>query len=128
MKTFNVYDLDNNLVNTVNADLDFLSGFYPGFTFEEIIAPEPVIVPETRMSVRAFKKRLTTAERVAIRAAATTDPIVFDFIDLVDSSTFIDLTDQDTVDGLNYCEAQGLIAAGRANDILSAPVTDNEKI
>ena len=35
-------------------------------------------------------------------------------------ATYIDLEDPDTIDGVNYLEAVGVIASGRANEILSS--------
>ncbi|NRA52376.1 MAG: hypothetical protein HRU12_24885, partial [Phaeodactylibacter sp.] len=52
-------------------------------------APE---VPDMRITKLAFKNRMTSAERIAIRAAATTDPVIFDFMDLVSDATYIDLS------------------------------------
>ena len=83
--------------------------------------------PETKVTKLAFKQRMTAAERIAIRTAASTDPIVFDFMDLVDSAIYIDLARQDTQDGVNYLESAGLLAAGRAAQILTAPITQDER-
>ena len=83
--------------------------------------------PDMRVTKLAFKQRMTAAERIAIRTAATTDAIVYDFMDLVDSATFIDLARQDTQDGVNYLESAGLLAAGRAAQILTNPITDEER-
>jgi len=72
----------------------------------------------SNISKLEFKQRLTQAERIAIRTAAKTDDIVYDFMDLLDSSSFIDLMHVDTIAGVNYLESQGLIATGRATEIL----------
>lgn len=85
---------------------------------------DPVSMKVTRL---AFKQRFTTAERLAIRAAAATNPLVFDFQDLVDSATYIDLARQDTKEAVNALEQLGLIGAGRAIEILSPPVNEEER-
>lgn len=85
---------------------------------------EPESLKITRLS---FKQRFTTAERLAIRAAAVANPLVFDFQDLVDSATYIDLARQDTKDAVNALEQLGLIGAGRAIEILSPPVNEDER-
>ena len=90
------------------------------------ITPTPA-PPNMRVTKLAFKQRMTAAERIAIRTAASTDPIVFDFMDLVDSATYIDLARQDTQDGVNYLEAQGHLAAGRANEILTNAIQAEER-
>lgn len=83
-------------------------------------------VPSTKITKLAFKQRLTQEERIQIRTAASANPVVFDFEDLVNSATFIDLTRSDTIAGLTQLEAAGLLATGRANEILTAPVQDHE--
>ena len=75
----------------------------------------------------AFKQRFTAEERIAIRTAAAVNPIVYDFQDLVDSATYIDLGRVDTISAVNALEQYGLIAEGRAAEILSPPVNEDEK-
>ena len=94
---------------------------------EYVYATPTPTPPDMRVTKLAFKQRMTAAERIAIRTAATTDAIVYDFMDLVDSATFIDLARQDTQDGVNYLESVGLLAAGRAAQILTNPITDEER-
>lgn len=74
----------------------------------------------------AFKQRLTQSERIAIRQVAATNPLVYDFVDLMDSATFIDLARIDTIQGVNYLEQTIPLAEGRANEILSSPVQPEE--
>ena len=81
----------------------------------------------TKITKLAFKQRLTQSERIAIRTAAATNPIVYDFLDIMDSATFIDLSRQDTIDGVNAMEAAGLLAVGRADEILNNPVQPDEE-
>jgi hypothetical protein len=82
---------------------------------------------DMRITKLAFKQRFTQDERVAIREAAKTIPQVYDFEDLVNSATFVDLMARETVTAVNYIEQSGLIGAGRAAEILSAPVEDIER-
>lgn len=82
--------------------------------------------PATTITKLAFKNRFTQAERIALRTASQTDPVVFDFMDLVSDATFIDLSRQDTMEGVNYIESQGYIDEGRADDILTSPVQPGE--
>lgn len=80
----------------------------------------------SRITKLAFKQRLTQAERIAIRNAAKENDLVYDFQDLLDSATFVDLKRQDTIDGVNQLEQSGLLAEGRADEILNAPVQQHE--
>lgn len=84
-------------------------------------------VADMRVTKLAFKHRFTQAERIAIREAAQTVPEVYDFEDLVNSASFIDLARSDTIAAVHYIEAGGLIAEGRAVEILSPPVEDIER-
>jgi len=49
----------------------------------------------------------------------STDTIIRVFLDDIQSAEYIDLGLQETIDGVNYLESQGLIGAGRAAEILS---------
>lgn len=82
--------------------------------------------PEFKITKLAFKNRMTQAERIAIREASQTNPVVYDFLDLVSDAQFIDLTHNDTIAGVNYLESEGLLAAGRADEILTNPVMSEE--
>lgn len=82
---------------------------------------------DMRITKLAFKQRFTQDERIAIRAASETIPQVYDFQDLVNSATFIDLSRQDTIDAVNAIEQLGLIQDGRAEVILGPPVEDIER-
>ena len=100
----------------------------------QITAPEgatiifdPVMPVDSRITKLAFKQRMTQAERIAIRVAAKNNPVVYDFQDLMDSATFIDLSRQDTIDGITAMESAGLLAEGRASEILTAPIDDLER-
>jgi hypothetical protein len=78
--------------------------------------------PETPQPVRVithlkFLERFTQAERTAIRQS--TDPVVDDFMFMMEKAQNIDLDYPDTVQGMNYLEAQGLIAPGRAAEVLA---------
>lgn len=91
-----------------------------------VIAPQQE--PPKHITKLAFKQRMTAAERIAIRTAAESDPIIYDFLDLVADSTFIDLERQDTIDGVNYLEANGHLAEGRASEILTNPIQQIERV
>jgi len=63
---------------------------------------------------------MTQAERIAIRAAGATNPVVNDYIELMNAVTdVVHLDDLDTAAGVHALEAVGLLAAGRAAEILA---------
>lgn len=75
----------------------------------------------------AFKQRFTTEERLAIRAEAAVNPLVYDFQDLVDSATYIDLERADTASSVNTLEQLGLIGVGRSIEVLSSVINEGER-
>jgi hypothetical protein len=64
-----------------------------------------------------FRSRFTMQEKIAMYDS--TDTLIRVFLDDIQSAEYIDLAIQDTIDAVNYLESQGLIAAGRAAEILS---------
>ena len=91
-----------------------------------------------RITKLAFRNRFTKAEKAGIEFAALDDPTApiaqrqqaaalrADLKDQ-EQATFIDLDDEDTRAGVLTLEAVGLIAAGRAVEILDTPVQDKER-
>ena len=103
-----------------------------GWDGTQFVAPpvplKPPAPPEQRhMAPASFKRRLSQPERIGIRQAAKVSDEVYDFMDLLDTSKFIDLDDPLTQYGLQQLEAAGLLAAGRADEILNAPVLESER-
>ena len=87
-------------------------------------APAPSPSEATKVSPVEFKLLFTSAERVAIKAARATDPVIDDFYDIVEDPrlTFVDLGLQSTQDALSYMVAQGLLTAERRSEILAGVV------
>jgi hypothetical protein len=103
----------------------------PGWSYDgqDFTAPAPQAAPDygTKISRLALKLRMTADERKNIRAAAESNADVYDLMDLLSDSTYIDLTRPETVQGIQTLEAAGLLGAGRADEILTTPVTEGEK-
>jgi hypothetical protein len=108
--------------NWVKSDVAGIGWDYDGVKFTP--AEMPIEMKITKLS---FKQRFTAQERIAIRTAAATNPVVYDFQDLVDSATYIDLARADTIDALKQLEQFGLIAEGRSDVILGPPIAEDEK-
>ena len=97
-----------------------------------------VLAPATRITRLAFRNRFTQAEKVALELAALDDPAApmpqrqqaaalrATLADTV-AATFIDLSRAETRTGVQSLEAGGLLAAGRALQILDAPVQPEER-
>ena len=70
-------------------------------------------------TILEFKRRMTQAERVTIRTAAKSNASVEDFMDMLDSAQEVRSDDPDLAAGLQLLEAAGMLAAGRANEIIN---------
>lgn len=66
-----------------------------------------------------FLRRFSAEERIAIRTVAKTNPVLEDYMAMIDLAQDIDTADTDTKTGVQMLESVGLIAAGRAQEILS---------
>lgn len=96
----------------------------------EVVPTEPS-VPSVKITRLAFRNRFTTAEKIALELASkdnTAAPpaqrqqsaMIKVYLDDVNSAEFIDLNRKDTRQGVLLLETVGLIATGRAVEILDA--------
>lgn len=93
-----------------------------GWTYADGVFTPPVVVPPPPVRVLskvAYLKRFTQTERINIRAAAAVNPVVDDYVQLLNLTNEVDLDAPDTVGGVNALEAAGLLSAGRAAEILA---------
>ena len=90
---------------------------------ELVIAPPPEIPPAlpAKVSPVEFMLLFTSPERVAIKALRQTDPIIDDFIDIIEDPrlTFVDLGLGSTVSAIDYLIYVGLVAPERKAEILT---------
>jgi hypothetical protein len=78
------------------------------------------IEPETRTWNQVeFLRRFTAEERVVIRTLVKTNPYVEDYMLLLNATPVVHSNDKDVVGGLNMLEQGGVIASGRAAEILN---------
>jgi len=83
--------------------------------------PTTVVTQKTiELSKLDFMNLFTNAELVSIYTAAKTDVAVEVWVKKMEAAQTINLFHQDTIDGVNALEANGLLAAGRAKEILAA--------
>ena len=64
-------------------------------------------------------RRFTVEERVAIRSAAEQNAVLADYLQLMELAQDINTGDADTIAAVTMLEQAGLIAAGRAQEILN---------
>jgi hypothetical protein len=87
--------------------------------------PVPVSPLVTIITKFQFMSRLTIAERLAIYAAEAGSPMIRMWLEMFKICEEIDTTNTDTITGIQMLEQSGLIATGRAAEILgtNAPNT-----
>lgn len=112
-----------NLIEVEGLDESLLGKRRDGKAWVEANQPAPARI----ITPYALKARMTSAERIGIRTVAKSSAAVEDFQDMLDSARIIDLDDPALAGGLAALEAAGLLAAGRAAEILTAPVQDKER-
>lgn len=100
--------------------------------------PTPALAPETKITKLAFRSRFTKPEKAIIEMAALDDSAATmqariaaaslraDLADQRDA-TYIDLSLDTLRGGVEVLEHFGLIAVGRAAEILDAPIQDFER-
>lgn len=135
---YEILDTQGNVGNTIVADEQCMLERYPEGNYRlvpDVPAPEAA---DRRITKLAFRNRFTKAEKAGIEFAALDDPTApiaqrqqaaalrADLKDQ-EQATFIDLDDEGTRTGVLTLEAVGLIAAGRAVEILDTPVQDKER-
>ena len=93
---------------------------YPFAAYNHVLQiPEPVAPVVRIMTKREYLGRFTQAERVAIRAAASANPVLDDYLKLMELAQEINLDDPDTVAAVTLLEQVGLLAQGRGVEILA---------
>lgn len=66
-----------------------------------------------------YLRRFTTEERVNIRESAKTNPVLEDYLVMMELADEINTGDADTIAAVNMLEQVGLIGAGRASEVLN---------
>lgn len=89
---------------------------YVGGAF--VAPPPPAPAPKQPITRLAFLRRFPAEARIAIRAAATTDPVLADAMSLLDLAEDVLTDDPDTLRLIGYCQQQGLLTAAQAAVIL----------
>lgn len=136
--------LDDYTGDAIDAPADFdtarISDYRVGADRTlSLVAPATApALPARAITYWAFRKRFTTAERIALELGALDDPTapiaerqvaasVRVYLADAAAAAWIDLDDDATRAGLDALEAAGLLAEGRAAEIAEAPVADSER-
>ena len=107
-------------VYAYGADAPDHYGTFPLEQYNHIRQKEVEAAPVPRTITKLeYLRRFTVEERVAIRAAAAANPVLSDYLQLMELAHEISLDDPDTVAAVQMLEQSGLIAAGRAIEVLA---------
>lgn len=85
-----------------------------------IIDGRVVLMANRKLTRLAFRRRFTQAERESIYTAASTQPAIQVFLDDIMVAEFVDLDDPGLISGVQQLEAVGLLASGRALEVLDS--------
>lgn len=93
-------------------------------THDHVVVPDvaapPVAAPVLEWERLVFLRRFTMAERIAIRTARATDPILNDFFSLLEEADTVHSNDPDVLAGTQYLVMTGYLTPGRRLAILGA--------
>ena len=121
MPEYIVYERDTgNVVYAYTADSATDFPEYPFRDFSHVVKkPEIVAPPERSVTKLEYLRRFTGQERVTIRQAAKENPVLEDYLAMLEIAQEINLDDPDTIAAVNMLESVGLIATGRATEVLA---------
>lgn len=105
---------ETHLNNTYPIDNWF---WYPNMD-TALIGFSSMQLSSTTLTKFQFLSRFTKEERILIRNTAKTNDQLFDFMQMLELSGEIQLTNPETTSGVRFLEVAGLLAAGRADQIL----------
>jgi len=121
MMRYNILDNTGNVINSIIADQSFVDSAYPGKyeLVETFPQPASIVPPKTAFTHLEIMARFTMEELASIYTAAKTTAGVEVWLDMFKLAQEINVTDPQTISGLNSLEAAGLLASGRAAQILA---------
>ena len=128
MNVYEILDNTSNVINTVIADEGFMIANYPSNNYRLVIRESLTVSKE--ISRLAFLNRFTDAEAIAIDLASQGTTVgaatIRRYLSKVNAASYIDLSNPDTRASVQSLETQGLLASGRALEILDSPVQQVE--
>lgn len=88
-------------------------------------APQPEPVPVyPKVTPVEFKMLFTSAERIAIKEARATDPVIDDYFDIVEDPRLqvVDLGLHSVQEGIQYLQTIGILTEDRVSQILAGTI------
>jgi hypothetical protein len=113
---FEILDADGNVVNTIVATPEFMQENYPDGNYREVPQPPTPVYVITKFQ---FLMRFTATERQETLTAARTNVVVEDFMSLLNSAENVNVTNPETIAGVNELVSINILTQARADEILS---------
>jgi len=115
--------VENRLTGVVEyaygADLPEHFDIYPLTDYNHVLQKPVDAEPQRLVTKLEYLRRFTATERITIRTASKTNAVLEDYLAMLELAQDINLDDTDTVGAVQMLEAAGLIAEGRATEILA---------
>lgn len=109
-----------DVVHAYTADAPGEFAEYPFAQFNHILQkPETAAPAERTITKVVYLRRFTADERVGVRTAAKTSAVLEDYLSMMELAEEINLDDPDTIAAVQMLESVGLIATGRAAEVLA---------
>jgi hypothetical protein len=120
----NIVIAQNKLEDTwVKSDEANIGDLYEDGVFTTPTQEVPVEVIR-KITIGAFRRRLTVAEKVAINTSV--DPVVQVLKEDLASSQYVELDFQGLIDSLGYLVSQGILEASRVPELLQNGVEEEK--
>lgn len=139
MNTYKILTPEGQVENTIVADLAFVQAAYPGRwrVVAEPASPDKPQPANNRLTPLAFLRRFTDAERARFEISSVDDPSAPEeqrlraaqlriYMNDYTLASYVALDDPRTVAGVKGLEALGIIAKGRAKEVLEGEVKPEE--
>ncbi len=113
---YEILDDAGNVTNTIIATPEFMEQNYPAGNYREV--PEPP-APNYIITKYAFLIRFTTAERTAALTESKTNVSVEDFWSLLYAAEYVDLSNPETIAGVDLLVSLGILTPARGQEVLN---------
>lgn len=140
----NVIVADADFISTIASEYDHIELLDtpeeqkvagPGWIYVsetgEFIAPEQPSNETWKITKLAFKNRFPKSKWIAAKIASQTDPILADFFETFELSTYIDLQKQDTIESIQFFTQAEIpeafrLSAQEYSDVIEVPARQDE--